>query len=411
VPDDRPFLLLVRTGQQELREYLLRPIAARFRVHALMLQEPTWEVPYLAGHSILKSTLDREALLAEARRLDEAEPLAGVMSWQETHMPQLAYVAEQLGLPGAGLEAARRCRDKRLTRDALAAAGVSQPRFIQVESEEAALSAAEEIGYPVVIKPSDLAASFGVLKVDDPDDMRRHYPVTSSIPVPGMPEYRVRPLVEEYADGQEISVDCAVHAGAVHPLCLARKTTGFEPYFIETGHVVDAADPLLDDAELLGLLQDTHDALGFGSGVTHTEIRLSSRGPKVIEVNGRLGGDMIPYIGLRARGVDVAVNAALMACGLAPEPSPDRKLVAAVRLFSTPVDNAEITAIAFDTAGLPDAVDRTVLLAKPGDRRPAAIKDPINSRIAYATAVAPTAAECRAALDAAEAALRVEVTA
>ena len=69
--------------------------------------------------------------------------------------------------------------------------------------------------------------------------------------------------------------------------------------------------------------------------------------------------------------------------------------------------NALISSIGFAGESLPEAVDQLVLLAQAGDRRPVAIKDPINARVAYATAVAPTAEECRAALDAAEAALHV----
>jgi len=405
--DGRPYLLLVRTGQRELREYLLRPIAERFRVHALTVQEPTWELPYLTGHSRLRESLDREDLLAEVRRINDVEPLDGIMCWQETHMPQVAYVADVLGLPGAGLDAARRCRDKRLTREALSMSGVPQPRWARVGSVEEALEWADRIGYPVVVKPSDLAASFGVVRVDGPDEMRAHYAATSSIPAPSMPGYRVTVLVEEYADGEEISVDSAVHAGTVHPLCLAHKTTGFDPYFIETGHLVDGGDPLRDDPALRTLLQQAHDAIDFGFGVTHTEIRLTADGPRIIEINGRMGGDMIPYVGLRATGVDVGVNAARVACGLEPEFAPARRLAAAVRLFNATEHNGLIASIEFEDDGLPEAVDEMVVLAQPGFRRPAPIRDPLNSRIAYATAVAPTQAECVDALDAAAKALRV----
>jgi hypothetical protein len=192
-------------------------------------------------------------------------------------------------------------------------------------------------------------------------------------------------------------------------MCLARKTTGFDPYFIETGHLVDARDPMRGDTGLRNLLQQAHDAIGFGFGITHTEIRLTAAGPKIIEVNGRLGGDLVPYLGLRATGVDTGLNAARVACGLEPELAPDRRLAAAVRLFDATEHHGLISSIAFDEDGLPETVDRAVVLARAGDRRPVAVKDPVNSRIAYATAVAPTAAECREALDAAAKALRVVI--
>ena len=55
------------------------------------------------------------------------------------------------------------------------------------------------------------------------------------------------------------------------------------------------------DAQLLDLLQQAPRALGFTRRVTHTEVKLTPDGPRVIEVNARLGGDLIPYLGLRAR--------------------------------------------------------------------------------------------------------------
>lgn len=405
--DDRPLLLLVRTGRRELREYLLRPISAAFRVHMFLGQEPTWEKEYVTGWTVFPDTLDSQAMLAEAQRINETEPVAGVMSWQESRTPQAAYVAGGLGLPGGDQDAIARCRDKHLTRQALDAAGVAQPRSVLVGTVEEALAAAERIGYPVVIKPSDLAVSFGVIKVDSPQQMPEQYEVTSAIKVPEIEGYRVRVLVEEFADGEEISVDCAVRGGRVQVLCVAHKTTGFAPYFIETGHVVDAGDPLRDDPALLALLQDTHTALGFGDGVTHSEIRFTSSGPKIIEVNARLGGDLIPYLGLRATGVDVGLAAARIACGQVPDSTPDRKLAAAVRFFNATEHNALIETIGFHADGLPDAIDTLVVLAAPGERRPIASKNPVDGRIAFATAVAPTVRECQAALDAAEAALSV----
>lgn len=405
--DNRPLLLLVRTGRRELREYLLRPISAAFRVHMFLSQEPTWETRYVTGWTVFDNTLDSAAMLAEARRLDAIEKVDGVMSWQESRTPQAAYVANGLGLPGGDIDAIARCRDKHLTRQALAAAGVSQPRSIQVEDLDEALAVAERIGYPVVIKPSDLAVSFGVIKVANPEEMREQYAVTSAIKVPEIEDYRVRVLVEEYADGEEISIDCAVRDGRTHILCVAHKSTGFEPYFIETGHYVDAADPLRVDPALATLLQDAHTAIGFRNGVTHSEIRFSSTGPKIIEINARLGGDLIPYLGLRATGVDVGLAAARIACGLEPDTTPTRTLAAAVRFFNATEHNALIETIDFDADGLPESIDHLVVLAKPGDRRPIASKNPVDGRIAFATAVAPTVKECEAALDAAEAALRV----
>ncbi len=116
-------------------------------------------------------------------------------------------------------------------------------------------------------------ASLGVVRVDDPGELAAQFAFAHDTTVPGAPSYDVSVLVEQYADGPEISVDAVVHRGTVFPMVLARKQLGYPPYFEEVGHVVDGADPLLADDRLRRVLQDTHAALGFADGVTHTELR------------------------------------------------------------------------------------------------------------------------------------------
>jgi hypothetical protein len=217
-------------------------------------------------------------------------------------------------------------------------------------------------------------------------------------------------LVEECVAGTEISIDSAVHGGRVQPMFVARKEIGYPPYFEEIGHVVDAADPLLTDPRLRQLLDATHAALGVTDAMTHTEVMLTASGPKIIEVNGRIGGDMIPYLGLGASGVDPGLAAAAVACGRTPTIATDRTRVGAVRFCYVDRDDLRIDRIEPVRAGLPAAVDRVQPLAAAGDVVSPPPKGTVWGRIAYLTAFADTAAECRAALDAAQAALVVQTS-
>jgi hypothetical protein len=60
--------------------------------------------------------------------------------------------------------------------------------------------------------------------------------------------------------------------------------------YIETGQIGPSAIPPGKRALILSAAENALDALGVTDRVTHTEIRLTSAGPQVIEVNGRLGG-------------------------------------------------------------------------------------------------------------------------
>jgi hypothetical protein len=85
----------------------------------------------------------------------------------------------------------------------------------------------------------------------------------------------------------------------------------------------------------------------------------------------------------------------------------DRARVAGIRFFYADADDTTITSIGFDAAALPAAVDRAVPLVEPGAVVSPPPKGTTFGRLAFVTAVADTAAQCRSALDAAAAALRV----
>jgi biotin carboxylase len=403
--DERPHLLLVGTGDHQFREYLLASIAERYRIHLFLTAEPQWEQRYIDAATVLSDTLDAEAMIPAAVELNERDRIDGVLCWDEARILPASKVAQALGLPGGDPEMVLRCRDKHLTREAMAAAGVAQPRSIAAGTLEEALRAAAEVGYPVVLKPRAIAASLGVVLAHDEAELREHFAFAREMNVPGALIYENEAvLVEEYADGPEISIDCAVFQGQVRPICLAHKELGYPPYFEEIGHFIDGADPMLADPQLIRTLDAAHAALGFTDGMTHTEFRLTPSGPKLIEVNARLGGDLIPYLGMRVTGIDPGLAAAAVACGREPDTTPDRKLFGAVR-FSYVPHEMTIGSIEIDEAALPAAIDRAMVRAQPGQRLAPPPAGTVWGRVAYFTVVAETAEACASAIEQAAAAL------
>jgi biotin carboxylase len=223
------------------------------------------------------------------------------------------------------------CRDKHSCRDRLTAAGVAQPGFELTADLDQARAAAARIGYPVIVKPRALGASMGVSLATDERELEFAYRVAHEASLVGDEPYHGGAIIEGYVDGPEISIDGAVHKGEYLPMFVARKSTGLPPFFEELGHVVDAADPLLRDEELLDLLATAHNVLGIEDGITHTEVRLSTRGPVIIEVNGRLGGDLIPFLGQLATGIEPGSVLFDVATGRRPDLEHTRAGVAGIR--------------------------------------------------------------------------------
>jgi predicted ATP-grasp superfamily ATP-dependent carboligase len=403
--ESKPVLLLIATGPRLYREYLLRSISARYRVFLISAAEPDWALPYLED-AVVAPAATASAVLAAARRLAARLPVAGVMTWAEDYVLPTAVTAEELRLPGPAPAAVLRCRDKSRTRAALSARGVRQPASVPVADLSQALAAAGRLGYPVVLKPQAGVASEGVVLVDGPAQLADEFPATLGVPAADMPELRRAVLVEEYVTGPEISVDSVVQGGRVTPVFVARKETGFEPYFEETGHTVSAADPLLSDPRLRRELEDVHAALGYTDGCTHAELRLCAEGPTLIEVNARLGGDLIPYLGMRASGIDPGLAAAAVACGEAPDLTLRAASFAGIRFFYPPGPDTVIQSVDFDRTDLPAELDVLAPLAAAGDVVSPPGRGLMEGRIALATAVASSAERRDHALDRADAALR-----
>lgn len=328
----RPLLLLIGSGDRRYREYLVEAVSRHFRLWLLDAHEPTWQSPYVAGATVLDTKAPAE-LYAAAARVATDLPVAGVFTYDESLVVAAATLAQRLGLPGSPPEAVLACRDKATTRSMLTAARIPQPASVPVATEAEAAAAAESIGYPVVVKARALAGSLGVVRADDADALQAAFAAARSADYPGVARYDADVLIEELLVGEEVSVDAVVTAGVCTPMVLAHKQVGLDPYFEETGHTVDAADPLLQDPELLDQLDRVHKALGFLHGATHTEFKLTAAGPRLVEINARLGGDFIPLLGTLATGTDPAVAAAHVAAGLTPPTAPRFRKVAGIRFL------------------------------------------------------------------------------
>lgn len=406
--DEKPLLLVIATGWRPFREYLLRSIGEQYRVHLFLAAEPDWEKEFVAGWTVLPSTTDGPAMAAAA--LELAEPVAGVLCWDEVRIHAAAFVAEALGVRNGDPSVIWRLRDKGQTRAALDVAGVAQPRSIPVKSVEDAVAAAEVVGYPAILKPRGLGASLGVVKVENAEELRANFAFTEGAhgPEPVVFDTDQPILVEEFVSGEEISVDSVIQDGKVTPLFVGRKVVGYHPYAEEVGHFVDASDPLLDDPALRQILQETHEALGFADGTTHSEFMLTADGPKVIEVNGRLGGDLIPYLGLLATGIDPGLVAAGAATGRPVDLVGTRDQVAGIRFFYVEDEDTTLASLGFAEAALPEGIDQAVTIAQPGAVVSPPPKGTVWGRIAFAIAVGGSREEVAKRLDAAEAALDVK---
>lgn len=404
---DSPRLILVGSRLAAYREYALASLATAYEVVLIAPEAPTWQAKYVKTHRIADTT-DRAKLFPSVADLRGEVSEAAIVTWDEWSLVPVAEAASRLRMRHMSPTAARRCRDKYAVREAMSAAGLSAVRYGLARDADEAHAVAESIGYPVVVKPRSLGGSFGVTVVSGAAELATAYQLATTSRLPGVPGGD-GVLVEEYLNGPEISVESVVVDGDARPVLVARKRLGAPPYFEELGHLVDRWRDEPWAAEVVELVRAAHRAVGVDWGVTHTEIRLTTRGARLIELNGRLAGDLIPYLGQLACGVDLVSAAAEIAFERIPSLVTTADRVAEIR-FLPPAHAGTVERIELpDPRRIPDLV-AAVALASPGDR----LEPPprtLTPRTAAFVAVADDESACRRALDHAEAATTVRLTA
>lgn len=105
-----------------------------------------------------------------------------------------------------------------------------------------------------------------------------------------------RPAVPHVAEAErradDLTFDIACVDGEPFPLFVNRQIDAVFPELTGSGHVVDST---FADEEMTALAVAAQRAIGVRYGVTHTRVRRTARGPKIVSVHWGLSGDLVPY--------------------------------------------------------------------------------------------------------------------
>lgn len=205
-----------------------------------------------------------------------------------------AIVAAKLNIPYLSVACAKLVRNKDLARQCYAKHGVPSAQFAVVSNLDESINAASHIGYPVVLKPTNTASSQHVYFICDSAALTKAFIQMQAFHQSYM-GFRVREeyLIEEYLDGPEFSVELFVENNELVFSEVTEKQTSQLPYFVETMHIFPTS--ILGDKkpEIIAVAAQALRAIGFGNGPAHVEVKYTKTGAKIVEVNGRPGGDNI----------------------------------------------------------------------------------------------------------------------
>jgi biotin carboxylase len=249
----------------------------------------------------------------------EHRPVDAVMAVGDRPTVVAAYVSRLLGLPGHPPEAAAAARDKRLMRERLKAAGLLTPAFLTVPMGTDVMTILERVVFPVVVKPTVLSASRGVIRADDPlsfatafDRVRR---LLASPEVREMrdPEADVV-QVEEYVSGREYALEGVLDNGMLHTVAIFDKPDPLEgPFFEETIYVTPSRISDRTQQQIAEAVAAAAAALGLHHGPIHAECRVNGRGVFVLEVAARpIGGLCAKALRLERDGASIGFEEFLL---------------------------------------------------------------------------------------------------
>ena len=235
---------------------------------------------------------DRAKTLDAARR----HHIDGIIcDTTDVGVPTMAWVAEQLGLPGIGYETALNFTDKHRMRAVTTAAGVPNPPYAAVRNGSDAAKAAAEIGWPVVVKPADNQSSRGVRIVPNAAqlDAAFHNALENS--------RSGEVIVEGFLDGIEVTVESFCCDGVIHVAGISDKD-----HFAHRPEVASRLTyPACFATEILARIEEVNrkviTALGLTTGIAHAEYIVVGSEPYLVEIAARGAGSrvyshIVPYL-------------------------------------------------------------------------------------------------------------------
>lgn len=145
---------------------------------------------------------------------------------------------------------------------------------------------AKNIEYPVIIKPTNNSGSRGVVFCDNSETFNGA--VTEAFL-----ESKGEILIEEYIEGDEISVEALVFDNDVHILQITDKVITKAPYNVEVSQMQPSKYHDSHFGIIQLYLQELIDVLGLNNCAIHPEFKINEGGVFLLEMGPRLGGDFI----------------------------------------------------------------------------------------------------------------------
>ena len=240
----------------------------------------------LAAYLQVSSFTDERAVLGKVAEAAGKVRIDSVECTWEPYMVLAAQIREMLNLPGMTVAQTLPFRDKEKMKQVLDQNGIRTPRHFSTTTKAGVREAANEIGYPICVKPISGAGSADTYRVDSDEHLEQILQLLDHV---------TEVSVEEFIEAEEFTFDTICVNGEIKFFNICRyrprPLMGRSHQWIsqQTIALRDVDDPALESGRKMGF--DVIKALGFQSGFTHMEWYLKPDGEAVFgEIGARPPG-------------------------------------------------------------------------------------------------------------------------
>lgn len=261
---------------------------------------------YADEYRVIDAT-DKDGILKYAKEKN----IDGILTTGEIGLFTVAYVCKEMGLPGPSYISAQISNNKYLMRERMKQAGMLTPKCFCIHGLEELMKESRELSFPLVIKPTDVSGSIGVMFVESQkeliDSCRKALELSNNSEI----------ILEEYLVGKEYSVETLSQNGTHNVVAVTQKFLTDLPYFVEKGHIIPADITDNEYKEIEDYVRRFLSVCKIDNSASHTELRMTKDGPIIIETGARIGGDQITAdLVPLATGISMHENIARIALGL-----------------------------------------------------------------------------------------------
>ncbi len=230
-------------------------------------------------------------------------PFTGIIGTEDTAVGLSTYLARKLKLIHNSEKSVELTHRKDLARQRLTEKNCVVPRHWLINIKQALTSQLEHITWPCVIKPLNMSASRGVIRVNNSQEA--HIGCLRVAKIIGVEDESFESthlLLEQYIEGLEVAFEGYLHEGKLHQLALFDKPNPLTgPYFEETIYVTPSSLSPRMQQHIHKRVFQACQAYGLVTGPIHAELRIDTEDEAwILEVANRtIGGDC-------ARTLDVA---------------------------------------------------------------------------------------------------------